>query len=56
MKHVLSVVTFVIGALGFVVFLTTLKPDALSAVPAPSTPMHCKMTASHAPCRSGPHG
>jgi hypothetical protein len=45
MKHVLSVVTFVMLALCFVVFLTTVKPDARSAVTAPSKPAHCKMAA-----------
>ena len=35
MKDVLSVVTFVMRALCFVVFLITVKPDALSA---PSKP------------------
>ena len=33
MKHVLTVVTFVMGALCFAMFLITVKPDALSAVP-----------------------
>jgi hypothetical protein len=45
MKHVLSVVTFVMLALCFVVFLTMVKPDAPSAVTAPSKPAHCKMAA-----------
>jgi hypothetical protein len=48
MKDVLSLVTFVMGALCFAVFLTTVKPDALSAVPAPRKPVHCKMPASGA--------
>ena len=38
MKDVLSVVTFVMRALCFVLFLITVKPDALSAVRAPSKP------------------
>jgi hypothetical protein len=42
MQHVLSVVTFVMLALCFVVSLTTVKPDARSAVTAPSKPAHCK--------------
>jgi hypothetical protein len=55
MKDILSVVTFVMGALCFVVFLTTLKPDALSAVRPASRPAHCKVPASEAPgCRSEP--
>jgi hypothetical protein len=33
MKDVLGVVTSVMGALYFLVFLITLKPDAVSAVP-----------------------
>lgn len=48
MKDVLSVVTFVMGALCFVAFLSTVGPDT-----APRKPLHCKMTASRAPgCRS----
>jgi len=35
MKEVLSVFTFGIGALCFVVFVTVLKPNAISAVPGP---------------------
>jgi hypothetical protein len=35
MKEVLSLCTFGILALCFVVFLTVFKPDAISAVPAP---------------------
>jgi hypothetical protein len=35
MKEILSVITFGIGALCFVVFLTVVKPDAASAVPRP---------------------
>jgi hypothetical protein len=53
MKDVLCVVTVVMAALGFAVFLSTV--DALSAVPAPSKPAHYKMAASGAPgCRSEP--
>jgi hypothetical protein len=37
MKEVLSVFTFGIGALCFVVFVTVLKPNANSAVPKPYT-------------------
>ena len=55
MKDVLSVVTFDMVALCFVVFLNVWKPDALAAVMAASKPAHCKIAASGAPgCRSGP--
>ncbi|WP_156944689.1 hypothetical protein [Bradyrhizobium sp. Ec3.3] len=48
----MSMITFVLGALGFVVFLTTLKPEPLSAVTALSKSANCKMAASRAPgCR-----
>ena len=43
MKDAVSVVTFVMVTLCFVVFLTTVKPDAHSAVTAPSKPARCKM-------------
>jgi hypothetical protein len=39
MKEVLSLFTFGIGALCFVVFVTVIKPDAVSAVPATSKPV-----------------
>ena len=53
MKHVLSVVTFVMAAICFVMLMITVKPDELSAVASPSKPAHCKMVASRAPvCRS----
>ena len=45
MKDVLSLTTFAIGALCFVVFVTTVKPDAISGVPASSKPEYCKMQA-----------
>jgi hypothetical protein len=48
MKDVLSLATFAIGALCFVVFVTTVKPDAISAVPASSKTEYCKMQASGA--------
>jgi len=38
MKDVLSVVTFIMGALCFVLFLILVKPDALSAAPPPGKP------------------
>ena len=41
MKEVLSVFTFGIGALCFVVFVTVLKPNAISAVPGRSKPEYC---------------
>ena len=53
MKNVLSVVTFIMGALCFAMFLITPKPDALSAVPSPGKPAHCKLAVSREPvCRS----
>ena len=53
MKNVLSVVTFIMGALCFAMFLITLKPDAPSAVPPPGKPGHCKLAISREPvCRS----
>jgi len=55
MKHTLTVVTFVVGALCFAIFMITLKPDPLSAVPQPSKPAHCKIAISREPvCRSEP--
>jgi hypothetical protein len=48
MKDVLSLFTFAIGALCFVAFLTVVKPDALSAVPGSSKPVHCSTEASPA--------
>jgi uncharacterized membrane protein len=39
MKDVLSLTTFAIGALCLVVFVITVKPDAISAVPASSKPV-----------------
>ena len=40
MKEVLSVFTFGIGALCFVVFVTVFKPTAVSAVHGTSTPKY----------------
>ena len=52
MKDVLTVVTFVVGALCLAMFMITVKPDALSAVPPPGEPAHCKLTVSREPvCR-----
>ena len=53
MKNVLSVVTFIMGALCFAMFLITRKPDPTSAVPSPGKPAHCKLAISREPvCRS----
>ena len=38
LKDVLSLATFAILALCFMMFVTTVKPDAISAVPAQSQP------------------
>jgi hypothetical protein len=46
MKDILSVVTFVMGALCFAMFLITVKPDPLSAVPTRGKPAHCKTAVS----------
>jgi len=55
MKHVLSVVTFVMAAMCFAMLLITVKPDAHGTVTAPSKPAHCKIAASREPvCRSEP--
>lgn len=45
MKDVLSVVTFVMGALCLAVFLTAMKPTGLSTVEAPSRPTYCRLAA-----------
>jgi hypothetical protein len=42
MKHVLTVVTFVIGALCFAMFLITVKQDPLTAVPHRASPHTAK--------------
>jgi hypothetical protein len=49
MKHVLSVVTFVMVAMCFAMFLITVKADPLSAVPPPGKPAHCKLAVSREP-------
>ena len=55
MKHVLSVVTFVMVAMCFAMFLIMVKADPLSAVPQPGKPAHCKLPVSREPvCRSEP--
>jgi hypothetical protein len=48
MKEVLSVFTFAIGAVCFVVFFTVFKPNAFSAVAGPSKPEYCYTEASGA--------
>ena len=47
MKEVLSLFTFVIGAVCFVVFFAVLKPNAVSAVPGTSKPEYCNTDVSH---------
>jgi hypothetical protein len=48
MKEVLSVFTFGIGALCFVVFVTVFKPTAVSAVHGTSKPVYCSTDVSPA--------
>ena len=55
MKDVLSVVTFVVGALCFVMSLNVWKLGSLSALPSPGKAAHCKLAVSREPvCRSEP--
>jgi len=55
MKHVLTVVTFLVGGLCFAMFLITVRPDPLTAVASPGEPAHCKMAVSREQaCRSEP--
>lgn len=55
MKHVLSVVTFVMAATCFAMLLVTVKPATHDAVTTPNKPAHCKMAVSReAVCRSEP--
>lgn len=49
MKEVLSLFTFAIGTLCFVVFVAQFKPDAISAVPAPTKLARCSTQASSPP-------
>jgi hypothetical protein len=44
-KDILTVVTFVVVALCFMAFLTTVKPEGHGAVTAPGKPVHCKFAA-----------
>jgi hypothetical protein len=46
MKEVLSLFTFVVGTLCFVMFFAVLKPNAVSAVPGTSKPACCNTQAS----------
>jgi hypothetical protein len=53
MKEVLSLFTFGIGALFFVVFFAAFKPDVVIAVPGPSKLGYCSTKASPTlACRS----
>jgi hypothetical protein len=49
MKDILTVVTFVMVAMCFAVFLIAVKPDLLSAIPPPGKPAHCKVAVSREP-------
>jgi hypothetical protein len=46
MKEVLSLITFGIGALFFVVFFAAFRPDVVIAAPGPSKPGYCDTKAS----------
>jgi hypothetical protein len=50
MKDVLCLAAFAAKVLCLVVFVTTLKPDRIGVVQAPTTPEYCKTE------RSGAHG
>jgi hypothetical protein len=53
MKEVLSLFTFGIGALLFVVCFAAFKPDVVIAMPGPSKPGYCSTKASPVlACRS----
>jgi hypothetical protein len=54
MKNVLSLITFVPGALCLVVFAIVFKPDEITAVPAPGEPEPC-MTSVSPGHRCRPH-
>jgi hypothetical protein len=41
MKEVLSLITFGIGALFFVVFFAAFRPDVVIAAPVPNKPGYC---------------
>jgi hypothetical protein len=42
MKDALTLVTSALGVVCFVMFITTVKPDAMSAVPPPGKPEVCQ--------------
>jgi hypothetical protein len=46
MQEVLSLITFGIGALFFVVFFAAFKPDVVIAMTGPSKPGYCNTKAS----------
>jgi len=46
MKEVLSLITFGIGALFFVVFFAAFRPDVVIAAPVPNKPGYCDTNAS----------
>jgi hypothetical protein len=46
MKEVLSLITFGIGALFFVVFFAAFRPDVVIAAPAPTKPGYCDTKAA----------
>ena len=46
MKELLSIVTFALAALCFVMFVITVKPDAMNAVPPPIKSEACQTPAS----------
>jgi hypothetical protein len=57
MKDVLTVITFVVGALCFLMFLNVFKSDARGVVNSLPNPAHCEMPASAAPgCRTESEG
>ena len=49
MQEVLSLITFGIGALFFVVFFAAFKPDVVIAMTGPSKPGYCNTKASPTP-------
>ncbi|MEA2944448.1 MAG: hypothetical protein QOD09_4977 [Bradyrhizobium sp.] len=46
MKEVLSVFTFGIGAVCFVLFITVLKPNSIGSVAGPGKPEYCNLRGS----------
>jgi len=51
MKNVLSLITVATVALGFALFVTTLKPDSILAAPAPTKASFCHIGRSGLPGR-----